>query len=407
MRDTLNSLSKCPKQSVIYKGKGCVMNKKLLISMLVVVVMIVAVIGIKSLQEPKNLQESYKLGAILPLTGRVAMLGENVRNGMQMAMEEINAAGGINGKMLEIQFGDSRNDPKEGVSLMNKFTSVSNLPVVVTAMTSITSPLIPIAERNNTVIFATMVSSPTFANKSEYLFRCFTRAETEVPPLAKIAYEEIGMRRIISLYVDDDFGKGYTVSYKTEFEKLGGKIVGEIPFARGGSDFRNTIAKLKSIEADGIYLVGYDKAMGLIPKQIREMGIKTPLLANASMASPAYLKIAGEASEGIVLMNFAFSTRSPKTEEGKKLVDKYKEKFGSTPLVLTVIGYDIVGLLAKAIQTNGYGSDNIRLGLLSIQDFDGVIGKLMVQPDGEVDVPLMPLVIRGGRPTPFKPSSTK
>lgn len=344
----------------------------------------------------------YRMGAILPLSGRAAILGENVRNGMQMAVDDINAAGGINGRMLEIEFGDSRNDPKEGVSLMNKFTSVHRFPAVVSAMTPITAPLIPIAERHKTVLFATMVSSPTFADRSEYLFRCFTRAETEVPPLAKIAYEKLGMRKVVSLYVDDDFGKGYADYFKAEFEKLGGKIVGELPFARGGSDFRNTIAKVKSIKKDGIYLVGYDKAMGLIPKQIREMGIKTPILANASAATPVYIKIAGEAAEGITLMNFAFSTRAPRSEEGKQLVKKYKEKFGSTPLVLTVIGYDIVGLLAKAIRIKGYTADGIRQGLLAIKDYEGVIGKLTVQQNGEVDVPLMPLVIRGGRPTPFR-----
>jgi len=106
-------------------------------------------------------------------------------------------------------------------------------------------------------------------------------------------------------------------------------------------------------------------------------------------------------------MNFAFSTRHPGTEEGKNLVRKYKERFGSTPLVLTVIGYDIVGLIARAIQTNGYTGGEIRRGLLAIQDYRGVIGELTVQPDGEVDVPLMPLVIRGGAPTPFRTPSAQ
>lgn len=380
------------------------MKKKWLIALVVIIVVaIVIIIGIniKSRQESRE-EGPYKIGAILPLTGRAAMLGDNVRNGMQMAVDDINAEGGINGRLLEIEFGDSRDEPKEGVSLMNRFTSVSNLPVVVTAMTPITAPLIPIAERNKTVLFATMVSSPKFASKSEYLFRCFTRAANEIPPLSKIAYERLEMRKIVSLYVDDDFGKGYTERFRAEFEKLGGKMINEIPFARGGSDFRNTIAKLKSVEADAIYLVGYSRAMGLIPKQIRETGIEMPILANASMATPAYIAIAGEAAEGIVLMNFAFSTRAPRTEEGRNLVKKYEEKFGSTPLVLTVIGYDIVGLLAEAIQNEGYSADGIQRGLLKMQDYEGVIGKLTIQADGEVDVPLMPLIIKGGRVTPYR-----
>ncbi len=377
------------------------MNKKRIIGSVVTVVVAV-VLGLIIFVQNGPKQSSYKIGAILPLTGRVAMLGKNVRNGMQMAIDDVNAAGGINGHKLEIEFGDSKNDPKEGVSLMNKFTSVDGLPVVVSAMTPITAPLIPIAERNKTVLFATMVSSPEFAKKSEFLFRCFTRAGTEVPPLAKLAYGKLGMRKIISLFVDDDFGKGYSERFKIEFEKLGGKMIDQLPYTRGSSNFRNTIAKLKSLEADGIYLIGYDKAMGLIPKQIREMGITTPMLANASMATPAYLNIAGSASEGIVLMNFAFSTRAPRTEQGKRLVQQYKEKFGSTPLVLTVIGYDIVGMIDKAIRTSGDTPDDIRRCLLDIKDYEGVIGLLSIQPDGEVDIPLMPLVIRKGKPTPFQ-----
>jgi len=377
------------------------MNKKVLVGAIVVIAVVIVVgIFVGLSREPEG-QEQYKLGAILPLTGGAAMLGENVRNGIQLAVDEINAGGGINGRAIQVEFGDSKDEPKEGVSLMTRFTSVNKYPAVITAMTAITAPLIPIAERSKTVVFATMVSSPTFADQSEYLFRCFTRAETEVPPLANIAYKRLGMHTIASLYVDDDFGRGYSERFRTEFEKLGGRIVEQIPFTRGGADFRNTITKLKTTDADGIYLVGYDKAMGLIPKQLREMGIEKPLIANASMATPEYIQIAGEAAEGIVLMNFAFSTRAPRTEEGKALVKKYEEKFGSTPLVLTVIGYDIVGLLAEAIKNKGYSSEGIRQGLLAIQDYEGVIGKLKVQPDGEVDVPLMPLVIRGGKPVPF------
>lgn len=345
---------------------------------------------------------TYKVGAILPLTGRAAMLGENVRHGMEMAVEDINANGGINGHKLEVVFGDSKNDPKEGVSLMNRFTSVDRLPAVVSAMTSITAPLIPIAERNQTVLFATMVSSPRFSEKSDFLFRCFTRAGTEVPPLAELAANELGLKRLAVVYVDDDFGQGYRDVFKNAFSAAGGQIVAEIPYVRGSSDFKNSIVKIKSEEIDGIYVVGYDKAMGLIPKQIREMGIEKPIIANASAASPAYIRIAGEAANGIVLMNFAFSTRAPRTDEAKQLVKRYEEQFGETPLVLTVIGYDIMGLIAKAIETNGYTADSIRSGLLAIKGYDGVIGTLDVQPNGEVDVPLMPLVIRDGKPTPFK-----
>lgn len=385
------------------------MKKLLGIGAVVLVAAIVAVVVVVS-NHPSpgsGKPNAYRVGAILPLTGNAAMLGENVRNGMQMAVDDINAAGGIGGTPLEIEFGDSKDDPKEGVSLMTRFTSVNKLPLVFSAMTPITEPLIPISERTKTVLFATMVSSPIFAEKSDYLFRCFTRAETEVPPLAKIAYEKLGYRKVVALYVDDDFGKGYSERFKAEFEKLGGTMADDIPFARGGADFRNTLTKLKSVESDAVYLVGYDKAMGLIPKQMREMGITTPILANASAATPAYIEIAGEAAEGITLMNFAFSTRAPRTEEGKSLVKRYEDKFGSTPLVLTVIGYDIVGLSAKAIEAKGFTADGIRDGLKAILNYDGVIGKLAVQPNKEVDVPLMPLMIKGGKPIPFEAPAAK
>ncbi len=369
---------------------------------LVAVLALVLAVGSLSCDRRPQGPETYKIGAILPLTGRAAMLGENVRHGMEMAAEDINANGGINGHKLEIVFGDSKNDPKEGVSLMNRFTSVNRLPAVVSAMTPITAPLIPLAERNKTVLFATMVSSPDFAAKSDYLFRCFTRAGTEVPPLAKVAFEQLGLRRVAVLYVDDDFGQGYCRAFKQALEQAGGQVTDEIPYARGSSDFKNSIVKLKDKDIDGIYIVGYDKAMGLIPKQIREMGIDTQILANASAATPAYIRIAGEAAEGITLMNFAFSTRAPRTERGQALVKRYEDKFGQTPLVLTVIGYDIVGLLAKAMEADGSSADSIRQGLLAIADYEGVIGKLAVQADGEVDVPLMPLVIRDGKPAPLQ-----
>ena len=377
--------------------------------MIIVVAVIAAiVIGVVvSVALPPNSpspSHTYRIGAILPLTGRAGMLGENVKNGMMMAAEDINAAGGIKGARLEISFGDSKNEPKEGVALMNRFTSLDRLPVVVSAMTPVTEPLIPLAERTKTVVFATMVSSPTFAERSPWLFRCFTRAETEVPPLAKIAYAQLKMRKAAAVYVDDDFGKGYADFFRAEFEKLGGKMQSELPYERGASDFRNTLIKLKGADIDGIYLVGYDKAMGLIPKQLREMGINTPLLANASMATPAYLEIAGDTADGTVLLNFAFSTQRPPTEQGKKLIARYKERFGEVPLVLTVIGYDIVRLIARAIETQGGSAEQIRDGLLGIKEFQGVIGKLTVQPNREVDVPLMPLIIRGGKPVPFAPT---
>jgi len=377
------------------------MSRKIFQSaILVFIVLVVLSLAISGCEKQ---EKTIKIGAILPLTGTASENGEFQKQGIEIAAEEINSAAGINHKKLEIIFGDSKNEAKEAISLFTKFSDVDKLPIVICTMSGISAPLssyVAGMQQHNTVLFATVASAPGIAKKSDWVFRSFVTSDVEAAKTADFAYREVKLRKMAILYVNDDYGLGGYNVFKTEFEKLDGEIVFAEAFEKGATDFRTTIAKMKTTNSQGVYVVGYDKSYALLIKQIGESQVKAQLFSTVSLSVPSWLQLAGSSADGAYLTVSMFNA-NPSDSATVKFMNVYRQKYNREPNYGSAVTYSITRMIASAIEKKGYSAEAIRQGLLETKEFHTLVGDVSIDSDREGPMPVRIMKIEAGRVAPL------
>lgn len=375
--------------------------KRKLISLLITTIFLIATFSAckPTANTPTEGEKNYKIGVILPMTGPSAVLGEFNKTGMEIAIEELNARPNAP-KIYSIEYGDSKNDPKEGLLVFQQQASVQNLPVIVTAMSSVTNALAQPAADNNKLLMATMVSSAGITENHPNMFRLFVRADIDAKTMAEYATKNLDLKKAAVLFVQDDFGTSFRDVFKQNFETNGGKVTVEEGFDRAATDFRAVLTKLKSADFDCLYLLGYERTMGLVPKQMRELGLNQPVLSIGTLAQPYVMEQAGNTIDGSYFTSTEFDADNPKSEVAKNFVAKYEAKFGKKPNYFSAFAYDTVRVLARAIEdagTNGSDAKAVAQALRLIKDFPSTIGTITFEPNGDARFPMHVSQIKNGR----------
>lgn len=367
----------------------------LIVGFLSVIICATAFVGCK--KEPAV----YKIGANLILTGSAAMSGEYVKNGIDLAVEEINEAGGIKNKKVEIVYGDNKNDPKEAVSIFNKLVTADRVPAIISMFSSPSLAQVKLADEKKVVLATTIVSLPGIGNMSPWVFRYFISIDAECSVLADFIFTKQNIKKIGFLYINDDYGRGGFKSFKDSYEKLGGSITFAESFEKNDIDFRSILFRLKATNPEGVCVIGYDKPLGIIIKQIREVGIKSQIFAPMSLSVPVVLEQAGDAAEGAYLTMSNFDIDYPATPLAKKFITNYQKKFGKLPSHYSAFAYDLVRLICRAIEMKGYTPSAIKDGLLSIINYPAVMGNVTILPNGETEFSLSIKRIKKGKIVPL------
>jgi branched-chain amino acid transport system substrate-binding protein len=376
------------------------MRKKIWIPIIVGIVLAVvggSLSGIWLVKHVKKETPVVKIGAILPLTGNASFLGENIKEGLDLAVERINSQGGIRGKKLEIIYGDSKNEAKEGISIFNKLISIHRVPVVISAMSSVSNALVPLANKNEVVLFATTVSASGFTEQNKWTFRLFITADIDATTMAKFAVSKLGLKRIAILYVNDDFGLSFSETFRKTFEELGGMITLLESFDKNTSDYRMHLIKIKNSEPESIYLLGYDNNFGVIPKQMYELKIEVPILSIGIIGQRHIIEQAGTFLKDAYFTTTEFLADDPKSEIAKEFVRAYKAKYSRNPNYFSAFAYDAINLLNEAIKRGGYTSKGIQDELLKIKDLTGVMGNISIKSNRDADFPMVVKKIKNGR----------
>jgi len=348
--------------------------------------------------QPKG---EIKIGTVFPLTGDAAVYGESLKNGIELAKEEINAKGGIKGRMINVIYEDDVNVPSTGVSAFRKLVETQNVPVIIGgAGSSVALALAPIANEEKVVLLSPTATAPALTQAGKYFFRTWPSDNYDGGYMAKFAFEKLGLRKVSILYVNNDYGLGIANVFKDDFTKLGGEILNSESYELGATDVRAQLTKIKAQNPEAIYLPGYFKEFSVILRQIRELGIKSKILSVNSFYDPKLLEIAGDAAEGAI---FTYPTYDPTSTEPiiKEFVEAYKAKYGKEPDAFAVQGYDALKIIAYAIEQEGYSADDIQKGLAQIKDFPAVGGRTTFDENGDVIKPLRILSVENGEFVPF------
>lgn len=346
---------------------------------------------------------SVKIGAVLPLTGDSAAWGEQGKYGIELAVEEINAKGGINGKKLEVVYEDSQAIPKNAVTSIQKLINVDKVPAVAGDIVSATTlAMAPIAEKSHTVLIGISSSAPAITNAGEYIYRVWPSDLLEGSVLAEFAAKN-KYRKVCILFIQTDYGTGLRDAFKKTLEQKGGKVLLTQGYKQDETDFKAALLKVKSKKPDAVYIVGYYKDSGLIMKQAKEIGLKTQFFGATAVESPKLIEIAGDAAEGLIYPIITDFDPEHPTPVAQEFIENFKKKYGVAPDWASSHAHDAVVVIAEAMKKGGTTGTGIKKTIDSQKRFEGVTGKIVFDKNGDViDKPVTIKTLRNGKFETYK-----
>ncbi len=323
-----------------------------------------------------------KIGLVAPLTGDVKTFGESVKNGFLLAIDEVNATGGINGMQIKFLILDDRNDPTEATNAGSKLINQDGVKFIIGSVSSKCSiPLSEVCQASTAVMITPTSTNPKVTVKDDGTRKTFVFRACFIDPFqgrvaAKFALESLGCKTAAVLYdIGNDYVKGLAEFYRDNFTAGGGKIVAYESYQKDDADFSALLTKVKQADPDMLYIPDYYNKVGLIAKQARQMGIRAVLMGGDGWDSPDMIKIAGDAINGSYFTNH-YSPDDPRSEV-QEWVKKYLAKYGSKPDALATLAYDATTLMLKAMQAaNSNKPEDIRKALQGFQDVGTVSGNI-------------------------------
>ncbi|MDD4990015.1 MAG: ABC transporter substrate-binding protein [Candidatus Pacebacteria bacterium] len=333
--------------------------------------------------QSSNQGDTIKIGLMGPLTGDAAIYGASPKKGAEMAIEEINANGGINGKKLELIAEDSKCDGKEAVNAINKLTNVDKVKFIVGGMcSSETLAAAPIAETNKVVMVSPVSTNYKVSGAGDYIFRTVASDALQGKKAAELAYQ-MGFRKAAILYINtNDYGPGLEMVFKAEFAKLGGQVVISEGHSAGDSDFRTQLTKIKSANPDVLYLPSQMPENSLVVKQAKELGIACQIIGTETMQDEKFAQaVGGDAANGIIFTSFA----EYKGSQADAFSAKFKAKFGEEKAIYSDYAYDAVYAIAKSMELckNPQDSACVKTELYKT-NFIGATGPVGFDENGDV-----------------------
>jgi len=341
------------------------------------------------------------VGSITPLTGRLAVYGHGFQQAMLVAVDEVNASGGIKGDTLTIVFEDNHSTSKGSVSAMRQLTAIDRLPLIFgPAASSNFLAVCPMAQENKTILLGAESAAAAITKCGSYVFRVFPSDLLQSIGVAELA-NSLGYSEVVLTYINNDWGIGLAEAFKTEFLTSGGKIIDELAHGERRTDYRTEIFRMKRHNPEAIVNLSYIKEGAVILKQGYEAGLNVQWLMGSASRSEKLVKLAGEASEGVIGTYPAFSRETPQYKGFKTGWEKkYPEK---APPIFGEYNYDMVKMTALALNSaSSYNADDIKAALIKVsQGYIGATGDKSFDKNGDVGVSYSRWTVKDGSITDY------
>ena len=343
----------------------------------------------------KKDEKEIKIGAVLELTGPLSRLGERSKMGMELAADEINSQGGILNREIKLIIEDNKSDAKEGVSAFLKIINSYNVPVI-TGLTgsSIVMACAPIANGKKVVLFSAGATSHLITRAGDYIFRNRLSGDAEVKAMADFAINKLNIKKIAVLYVNTDYGVGNKDIFMKEYKTKGGNVLFSEGFEQGETDFRSHLTKIKWARVEAVYIIGVGEN-GYILKQAKEMGLKVQFLSTVGIEGPDVWKIAGESANGVIYTVQNFDPES--SQKAANFQKNYFAKYNQDPDLFSALGYDAIYIISKVISENGYNAEAIKSGMYNLKNFQGVVGNISFDSNGDIQSGVMMKITKDGQ----------
>jgi branched-chain amino acid transport system substrate-binding protein len=328
----------------------------------------------------QNHSEVITIGAVLPMTGDVASYGLGSKEGIELAVELANKNSKV--AKYKVRYQDSMSSSKGAVNAIESlFLTESPVAIIGDNTSSATGAIIPIADKNKTILISPSASASNLSGASQYFFRVFPSDVLEGKFVAQTISEDYPQSNVAVIYVNNDYGNGLRDIFIKQSKS---NVVGDFGYEPDTKNFRSILAKVKALEPDVIYMPSYYEDGGILIKQIRESGIYAALYGATTHVDPKLVEISGINSVGFQYpVSTAFDVDSS-DKYTRDFVKAFKEKYNKEPGLLAALGFDCAQLIISGVEQNGISSESIRSYLLSSSDIAGATGVMNFDEKGDV-----------------------
>lgn len=349
----------------------------------------------------KKTKEDIKIGVVLSLTGKGATYGINAKNGMQLAIEELNKKPPFDKQNISLLIEDSKSSASSALSAFNKLVEIYHVTVAVGfVLSDEVLTCAPVAEKQKVVLLTTAAGSDKIKDAGDYIFRNRESGNFQAKAIAEYAFNTLGIKEFAVLYSNSANGITYKDAFVNSIQNLGGKVL-IVAYNEGETNFSGEIVKLKKNNVASVFLAGYDVELGQILKQSKELNYSPQFLASAGGISQKLLEIAGNSAEGLVCGSSPFDTTSTDLKT-KHFIESYIKHFNQKPDFISANSYDAINMIATLFSQGKTTSEQIKTGLYKIKNYPGIGGITTFDSYGEVIKPIMIVKVANNRFIPVK-----
>ena len=348
-------------------------------------------------------QDTVKIGFFAPITGPAAVDGTSAKNAVEIGVKEVNGAGGIKGKKVDLIIYDDRLKAEEAVAIANKLIEKDKVAGVVSGSysgpTRVTAPIFQKAGMPMVAGYAVhpdVTWDPKAKKPNDFIFRNGFLGEIEGAAAAEFAVKNLKAKKMSLIFMDNDFGRAISAGFAAHAEKLGASILTKQMYKfPGEKDFRPFLTRIKEGNPDLIFAAGYYNEAAAIVRQSKELGIKSTIMGEEGFDSPKFLEIAGPAAEGVIIAtNLDRDDPRPLVQNFLK---SYRQAYGHDADMVGASSYDAFKILVAAIEKAGTDAKAIQKSLLETRDYNGLTGKITRFVQGEVIKPVQIQVVKEGK----------
>lgn len=297
-----------------------------------------------------------------PFTGNAAEYGTTWKKAFGLALDEINSAGGILGRKIQLVYEDTQADPKQSVVVAQKFV---NNPAILAELGDLSSSASmaasPIYQRAKLVQFGFQNANPNFTTYGDFMFSTTPTETQQTQYLAEVAVQRAGKRQVV-LYQESAWGQSTQNAYIAKAKELGADILLAESYLTSETDYRPLLLKARDAQPDAVVLLSYYNDGALLTQQAKNVGLTAQLVADDGCYSPQYITLGGSATNGVILTTPFFPTDSRPPVQ--KFVQAYHQRYQEDPDLFAIMAYDALKILAWATQKGGASRTGIQQALL-------------------------------------------
>jgi len=342
--------------------------------------------------------DTILLGEVGSLTGAQATFGVSTRNGIELAIKEVNAAGGVKGKKVAVRVYDDQGRPEEAAQAVTRLITQDKVVLILGEVASSNSlAMAEKAQAAGVPMITPSSTNPSVTQKGDYIFRVCFIDPFQGYVMAKFARENLKADQVAILQDNKSaYSIGLTEVFQKKFAEMGGKITNTESYSQGDTDFRAQLTALKKAKPQAIYVPGYYSDVGVIARQARELGLTVPLMGGDGWDSEKLFELAGNALDGSYFSNH-YSPDNPDPKVQKFIAD-YKAAYGGVPDALAALGYDSAKVAIAAIgKAKDLSGPAIRDAIAQTKDFPGVAGTISLDENRNAVKPAVILKVGDGK----------